>query len=266
MVKTGEAASSSPASPAASSAARQRILDTADRLFYNDGIHAVGIQRIVEEAAVTRVTLYRHFASKDDLIAAYLQGRVDYDRNQISGLIAANPNDPRSVLTELATALTRDDFAATDGVPVHQRIGGVQRRSCLSPLRRRHSRMGNTTDRRTARSSEPPFPAVDRGAAHDGAHGCGGLTRAGSQRASEPGLPRLLEQAHRRRTVRERSTRQPIAPNSSSISVSRRMTCASPGDATDSRIAARRAFDGKKIAARMPPTAKTNDEVKNTVV
>jgi AcrR family transcriptional regulator len=94
------------------SAARERILRTADRLFYDEGIHAVGINRIVEEAAVTRVTLYRHFPSKDDLIAAYLQRRAQYDRDQVAGLIAARPDDPRQALTELATVLTQDDFAA----------------------------------------------------------------------------------------------------------------------------------------------------------
>lgn len=95
------------------SAARQRILDTADQLFYNEGIHAVGVNRIVDEAAVTRVTLYRHFPSKDDLIAAYLDRRARFDRAQVDGLIAEYPDDPRRALTELATALTRDDFAAT---------------------------------------------------------------------------------------------------------------------------------------------------------
>jgi AcrR family transcriptional regulator len=94
------------------SEARERILETVDRLFYEEGIHAVGIQRVVAEAAVTRVTLYRHFPSKDDLISAYLDRRADYDRDQVAGIIAANADDPRQALTDLATALTRDDFGA----------------------------------------------------------------------------------------------------------------------------------------------------------
>lgn len=94
------------------SQAKERILLTADRLFYNEGIHAVGIQRIVAESAVTRVTLYRHFPSKDDLIAAYLERRAKYDHNQVNGILAAHPGDPRAALAELATALTRDDFGA----------------------------------------------------------------------------------------------------------------------------------------------------------
>ena len=94
------------------SQARERILETADRLFYNEGIHAVGVQRVVAEAAVTRVTLYRHFPSKDALVSAYLSRREDYDRDQVNGIIEAHPDDPRQALTELATALTRDDFGA----------------------------------------------------------------------------------------------------------------------------------------------------------
>jgi AcrR family transcriptional regulator len=53
--------------------ARDRILDTATRLFYRDGYHAVGIDLIVAESGVAKMTLYRHFSSKDDLIAAYLE-------------------------------------------------------------------------------------------------------------------------------------------------------------------------------------------------
>src|SRR5215472_13761005 len=58
------------------SEARQRILETADRLFYQEGVRAVGIDRIIAEAGVAMMTLYNHFPSKDDLIVAVLQHRV----------------------------------------------------------------------------------------------------------------------------------------------------------------------------------------------
>src|SRR5262249_48889420 len=57
------------------SEARRRILETADRLFYRDGIRAVGIDRIIAEAGVAKMSLYKHFPSKDDLILAVLQHR-----------------------------------------------------------------------------------------------------------------------------------------------------------------------------------------------
>jgi AcrR family transcriptional regulator len=55
--------------------ARDRILDTAKRLFYRDGLRATGIDRIVAESGVAKMSLYRHFPSKDDLIAAFLDWR-----------------------------------------------------------------------------------------------------------------------------------------------------------------------------------------------
>ena len=54
------------------SEARARLLSTASRLFYAEGLHAVGIDRVISTAEVTRATLYRHFPSKDDLVVAYL--------------------------------------------------------------------------------------------------------------------------------------------------------------------------------------------------
>ncbi|PYC71676.1 TetR family transcriptional regulator [Streptomyces tateyamensis] len=55
------------------SAARDRVLDTATRLFYAEGIHAVGVDRIVTEAGVTRATFYRHFPSKEELVRSYVE-------------------------------------------------------------------------------------------------------------------------------------------------------------------------------------------------
>ncbi|MDD3609892.1 MAG: TetR/AcrR family transcriptional regulator [Halothiobacillaceae bacterium] len=55
--------------------ARQRILVTAHELFYRDGIRATGIDRVIAESGVTKVTFYRHFPSKNDLVLAYLEHR-----------------------------------------------------------------------------------------------------------------------------------------------------------------------------------------------
>lgn len=60
---------------ATTSEARQRILETADRLFYEEGVRAVGIDRVIAEAGVAKMTLYHHFPSKDDLILAVLRHR-----------------------------------------------------------------------------------------------------------------------------------------------------------------------------------------------
>ncbi|MEH0562099.1 MULTISPECIES: TetR/AcrR family transcriptional regulator [Streptomyces] len=54
------------------SEARARLLGTATRIFYAEGIHSVGVDRIIAEAQVTRATLYRHFSGKEELVLAYL--------------------------------------------------------------------------------------------------------------------------------------------------------------------------------------------------
>jgi len=56
---------------------KQRILETADRLFYLQGIRAVGVDTIAAEIGISKRTLYNHFPSKDELIAAYLAGRFN---------------------------------------------------------------------------------------------------------------------------------------------------------------------------------------------
>jgi len=57
---------------------RERILETASSLFYRRGVRAVGVDLVVEEAGVAKTSLYRHFRTKDDLIAAFLH-REDED-------------------------------------------------------------------------------------------------------------------------------------------------------------------------------------------
>jgi AcrR family transcriptional regulator len=54
------------------SGVRERLLEVAGRLFYAEGIHAVGVDRVIAEAGVAKATLYAHFGGKDELVAAYL--------------------------------------------------------------------------------------------------------------------------------------------------------------------------------------------------
>jgi AcrR family transcriptional regulator len=92
----------------AAGSARERILATADRLFYNHGIQAIGVQRVIEESQVTRVTLYRHFPSKDDLILVYLDARAKRARAAVQALLDGYPSDPRGALRAWAVAFTED--------------------------------------------------------------------------------------------------------------------------------------------------------------
>ena len=55
--------------------ARERLLDTAERLFYAEGVHTVGIDRVLAESGVAKATLYKNFGNKDGLVTAYLDRR-----------------------------------------------------------------------------------------------------------------------------------------------------------------------------------------------
>ncbi|KAA0933733.1 TetR/AcrR family transcriptional regulator [Streptomyces apricus] len=95
------------------SEARTRLLNTATRIFYTEGIHSVGIDRIVAEAQVTRATLYRHFASKEDLILAYLAQADQAIRGQVAAAQASSssPNDQvRAVARSITDGIQSTGF------------------------------------------------------------------------------------------------------------------------------------------------------------
>jgi AcrR family transcriptional regulator len=85
--------------------ARERILETADDLFYRDGIHAVGIDTIIEKSGVAKMSLYRSFASKEDLVAAYLEARSQRYWQWWDGVMARNASEPRRELRDLFKAI-----------------------------------------------------------------------------------------------------------------------------------------------------------------
>jgi AcrR family transcriptional regulator len=63
---------------------RERILDAASELFYASGIRATSADRIIEQVGITKVTFYRHFRTKDDLVVAYLERRAGWERGAVA--------------------------------------------------------------------------------------------------------------------------------------------------------------------------------------
>lgn len=86
--------------------ARERILDTAGELFYRDGYRAVGIDSIIARSGVAKMTLYRHFPSKDDLIATYLEESNRRFWSWFDEAIAAE-DEPREKLVALFEATAK---------------------------------------------------------------------------------------------------------------------------------------------------------------
>lgn len=86
---------------------RERLLKTATGLFYREGIKGVGVDRVLAEAGVTRATMYRHFAGKETLVAAYLEQEDATIRGYFAAAadLGGSPTD----LLELVVAGIADD-------------------------------------------------------------------------------------------------------------------------------------------------------------
>jgi len=84
--------------------ARERLLAAADELFYEGGIHTVGIERVIERAGVAKASLYDCFGSKDELIRAYLQARHEARKVRIAATLARHA-EPRQRLLGIFDAL-----------------------------------------------------------------------------------------------------------------------------------------------------------------
>lgn len=93
---------------------RGQIIDAATRLFYREGFHGTGIERVIQEAGVSRMTLYYHFKSKDELIEATLEHRHEHIRDRMATAIERAGDDPRArieaIFDEHAAWFAEDEF------------------------------------------------------------------------------------------------------------------------------------------------------------
>ena len=146
---------------------RQRILDTAFRLFYAHGIRAVGVDTIIAESGVAKATFYKHFPAKDDLVVAYLDKVDEVWTGQLDAAAEAAGAAPADHLVglfdALPTACRRDGYrgcafinAAAEnepGTPVHDRTVAHKDASAAG---------SRAWPRTPARATPPHWPAPSR--------------------------------------------------------------------------------------------------------
>ena len=78
--------------------ARERLLAAANELFYEEGVHTVGIDRVIERAGVAKASLYSTFGSKEELVRAYLQARAEERQRRIAMVIAKHDDARARIL------------------------------------------------------------------------------------------------------------------------------------------------------------------------
>lgn len=110
----GRSSTKAGAGKAEGKLARDRVFAVAADLFYRKGIHAVGVEDIVREAGVAKISLYRSFASKDDLVVAYLEDRSKVFLRGWDEAFDRYRDDPRAqlraIMTYIAERTTRDGY------------------------------------------------------------------------------------------------------------------------------------------------------------
>jgi AcrR family transcriptional regulator len=102
-----------PARPAVLAPAKQRILDTADLLFYDEGIRAVGVDRLISSSSVTKATFYKHYGSKDRLIGDYVDHRHRQSVDALADLVEQHVEAGqvlRALQDSIADQISSPDF------------------------------------------------------------------------------------------------------------------------------------------------------------
>lgn len=104
---TATAPTRRPRAHTAGPRAQEHLLRAADDLFYRQGVRAVGIEAVVERAGVNKMSLYRQFSSKDDLVIAYLKRADARFFERLESSLAKHPGEPVKQLLQYFEDLTQ---------------------------------------------------------------------------------------------------------------------------------------------------------------
>jgi AcrR family transcriptional regulator len=119
--------------------AKIRILETANRLFYDEGIRSVGIDRLISESGVTKATFYKHYGSKDRLILDYITGCHERFVAHLDDLIAAQHGPGAAILAIVDSIVARIESPGFRGCPfINAAIEFTDGRHAVRELVREH--------------------------------------------------------------------------------------------------------------------------------
>ncbi|HVR51839.1 MAG TPA: TetR/AcrR family transcriptional regulator [Pseudorhodoferax sp.] len=140
---------SSDAQSLSSRPPRERILVAAHDLFYSEGIRATGVDRIIERSSVSKVTFYRQYGSKDDLIRAYLdyrhQGWMSWFQTSLAEATASGSSPVNALVTTLGSWFSRSDFRGCAFLNAAAELGSSDP-AILGTVRRHKQEMSSVLD------------------------------------------------------------------------------------------------------------------------
>src|SRR4051812_31822018 len=120
-------------------APRERLLEAADRLFYEEGICSIGVDRVLKQADVARASLYSTFGSKEGLVRAYLQGRSERWQALVAEALPEHGHSPRDRILGVFAMLT--EWFGTpgfNGCPFINASGEAAADGAVEEVRTRH--------------------------------------------------------------------------------------------------------------------------------
>ena len=140
---------------------RERLLNAADDLFYQEGIRNVGINRVLEEAQTPIMTLYRHFGSKDGLAAEYLDLRGERNAAYFDSEVKRRASSPRERILAsfdiLREGLERPDYRGCPFINATAEMASPDHE--VAKIARRHKEAGRVWFAELAAEAGVPDPA-----------------------------------------------------------------------------------------------------------
>jgi AcrR family transcriptional regulator len=140
--------------------AQQHLLRAADELFYREGVRAVGVDAVVERAGVNKMSLYRQFSSKDDLVMAYLEQKDEQFFGYVERSFAKHPGEPAKQLQQyfddLAVRASIDDYRGCPFVNVSVEFPDATHPARQFVFRNKERLMARLLELATAASADDP--------------------------------------------------------------------------------------------------------------